>query len=298
MNYNNQPRVSIVLPTYNRAGYIVDCIESVCRQVFTDWELLVIDDCSQDKTEELVKQIPDERIKFFKTPSRLGITATRRVGVDRAKGEFIAFIDSDDLWDETKLEKQMQAFEEYHDAGFCVTGAYNFKEKGKPIEFYYQQKDGIRYGDLLIPFFKSEIAALTPTLVFKRNCFEKIAFSSHVELMMQLARHYKGIVLYEALLFRRLHDANTSLLEWECREKTGIQLLLNYKKFVPPRIARYTLFKAYLNSGEHYLAYGRRTKALRQFIRACRYKPFSIIPFKKMAKALVFFQRENNSAIR
>jgi glycosyltransferase involved in cell wall biosynthesis len=292
MNSDSNPRISIVLPTYNRAGYIVETIESVRRQVFSDWELLVIDDCSQDNTEQLVTQINDPRVKYFKTPERLRITATRGEGVNRATGEFIAFIDSDDLWDGAKLEKQIRAFAEYPDAGFCVTGAYNFKKSGEPLEFYYQQKDGIKYGDLLIPFFKSEVAALTPTLIFKKNCFKTIAFSNHVELIMQLARHFKGIVLYEALLFRRLHDSNISSIEWEDREKAGIELLLQYKKFVPRGIARDTLFKAYLNSGEHYLGHGRRRMAVRQFINAYRQKPFSAIPFKKIAKALLFSQRK------
>jgi len=288
MTSDSNPRISIVLPTYNRAGYIVETIESVRRQVFSDWELLVIDDCSLDNTEQLVKQINDHRIKFFKTPERLRITATREEGVNRSKGELIAFIDSDDLWDETKLEKQVRAFEEYPDAGFCVTGAYNFKRTGEPFEFYYKQRDGIKYGDLLIPFFKSEIAALTPTLIFKRSCFGKVFFSTHVELIMQLATHYKGIVLYEPLLFRRLHDSNISSVEWENRERAGIELLLKYKKFVPRKIAGDMLFKTYLNSGEHYLSHGRKGKAIRQFIKASWQKPFSIIPFKKIAKTLLF----------
>src|SRR5258705_5279593 len=128
MKSNNiSPMISIVLPTYNRAGLILETIESVRQQTYSNWELLIIDEGSLDNTEELVRQLNDDRIKYFKLSVRINVTATRGEGVARSKGELIAFIDSDDLWDETKLEKQVAAFNKYPDAGFCLTGGYNFK---------------------------------------------------------------------------------------------------------------------------------------------------------------------------
>src|SRR5260221_6969622 len=100
MTGNNPfPDVSIIIPTYNRAQYIVETIESIRNQTYQNWELLVMDDQSTDNTEELVKRINDERIQYHKTENRLGITGTRNAGLEKTGSELIAFIDSDDLWD-------------------------------------------------------------------------------------------------------------------------------------------------------------------------------------------------------
>lgn len=286
MKSNNiSPMISIVLPTYNRAGLILETIASVQQQTYSNWELLVIDEGSLDNTEELVRQIKDERIFFFKLPVRANITATRGEGVLKAKGDFIAFIDSDDLWDSTKLEKQIAAFDQYPDAGFCLTGGYNFKKPGEPLAFFYKQREGSRHDNLLIAFYKSEMAALTPTLIFRKKCLEKINFTAHVEFIILLASNFNGIILYEPLLFRRLHDSNISSMEWKNREKEGIRLLLKYKKLVPASIARDAMFRAYINSGENHLLHKQNLKAIQRFLKAFYYKPFSIIAMKKIVKA-------------
>lgn len=279
------PSISIVLPTYNRAAYILETIQTVLGQSFRDWELLVIDDSSTDNTADLINRIHDERITLIRINQRVGITASREKGVQESKADLIAFIDSDDLWDRFKLEKQIAALQEYPDAGFCLTGGYTFNEPGKPLVYYYQQKEGMHYGDLMIPLFKSEISALTPTLVFRKNCLEKINFTTHVEFILGLAAYYKGIVIYEPLLQRRLHESNTSVLEWENREKEGIRILKKYGKLVPRHIANEILFKAYVNSGENYLSHNKNGKAIACFFHAWSKRPISIIPLKKIGKA-------------
>src|SRR4029079_4017272 len=151
-NSNAYPTVSIILPTYNRANYIMEAIDSVLQQTYANWDLLVVDDGSTDNTVELVKQITDERVECLHTPGRLWATGTRNFGLKNVKGELVAFIDSDDLWAATKLQKQVDAFGQYPDAGFCVTGGYNFRQAGQPVEYFYKQPEGMRYGDLFLSF--------------------------------------------------------------------------------------------------------------------------------------------------
>src|ERR1041385_97100 len=118
------PKVSIIMPTYNRAKYIVDTIESIRSQTYQNWELIIVDDGSEDNTEELINQIKDGRIKFYKA-GRIGkVGKIKNIGLEKANGELIAFIDSDDLWAPTKLETQVAVFDEYPEAGFCLTGGY------------------------------------------------------------------------------------------------------------------------------------------------------------------------------
>src|SRR6059058_3320007 len=100
-------KISIIMPTYNRAAYIGETIRSILTQTYQNWELIIIDDGSEDNTEDLVKRIGDERINFYKA-GRIAVNGKiKNMGLEKAKGELIAFIDSDDLWAETKLEKQV-----------------------------------------------------------------------------------------------------------------------------------------------------------------------------------------------
>jgi glycosyltransferase involved in cell wall biosynthesis len=288
-------KVSIILPTFNRAKYIVEAINSVRNQTYFNWELLIIDDGSTDNTADLVKQIGDDRIQLHHTPTRLGVTATRNVGLRKAKGDMIAFIDSDDLWAGTKLEKQMAALGQYSEAGFCVTGGYNFRKRDEPVEYFYKQSEGIRYDDLFVPIFKSEVSLATPSFIFRRKYLDEIGLFDEkkpfadVDFFLKIARVSKGVILYEHLFYRRLHDSNISTKDWEKGDKEGIELIRTYKYLLPGRLAQDSLFRLHINSGEKYLRYKKRKKAISSFFKAWRQKPLSIIPLKKMAKSVLYY---------
>lgn len=102
-------KVSVIMPAYNCEKYIAKTIASVVAQTYTDWELLVCDDCSTDSTKAIVEAaaLADARIKCLTTPTNLGASEARNYGIERATGRYIAFLDSDDLWYPDKLEKQI-----------------------------------------------------------------------------------------------------------------------------------------------------------------------------------------------
>lgn len=109
--------VSIIMPSYNTASYIAESIQSVLAQSYKDWELIIVDDCSSDNTDQIVKPlISDERIKYIKNEKNSGAAISRNRALQEAKGKWIAFLDSDDLWMPEKLEKQVIFMEEngYH----------------------------------------------------------------------------------------------------------------------------------------------------------------------------------------
>jgi glycosyltransferase involved in cell wall biosynthesis len=105
-----EPAVSIILPTYNRAPLLPRSIASVLRQSYDSFELLVVDDGSTDETKNVVAALTDPRIKYFSLPRNVGASAARNAGISLARGQFLAFQDSDDEWIESKLAKQMSAF--------------------------------------------------------------------------------------------------------------------------------------------------------------------------------------------
>lgn len=115
----HQPLVSIIMPSYNAAQFIAESIESVLAQTYVDWELLITDDCSKDQTLEIAQSYEreDPRIKVFALPINSGAATARNHSLANAKGEYIAFLDSDDLWKPTKLERQLD---------FMLTGDYAF----------------------------------------------------------------------------------------------------------------------------------------------------------------------------
>ena len=101
--------VSIITPVYNSQDYLEETILSVLNQTYSNWELLLIDDCSTDNSYEIIKKYleKDKRIKYLKNDKNSGPAITRNRGIKEAKGEYIAFLDSDDLWYENKLERQI-----------------------------------------------------------------------------------------------------------------------------------------------------------------------------------------------
>ena len=103
--------VSIIMPSYNTEKYISESIKSVCIQTYKNWELIIVDDCSTDNTDKVVASIKDERIRYIKNKKNCGAANSRNRALKEAKGRWIAFLDSDDLWYPEKLEKQIDFME-------------------------------------------------------------------------------------------------------------------------------------------------------------------------------------------
>ena len=293
------PLVSIIMPTYNRAGWILETIDSIRRQTHACWELLIIDDGSDDDTEALVAGIGDERILFFRA-GRTGINGIlKNLALQKARGSLVAFIDSDDLWHPAKLERQVAALEAHPGAGFSLAGGYNFTGPGKPLDYFYRQRDGARYGHLFQAIFNSEIAVFIQALMMRKACLEttglfleKKSFSD-ADFILSLARHFPAVVLYEPLVFRRIHEANYIHGTWVKSCEEGLALLRSYRNdpLLPRRTLRRALFRAHIRFGEKYLGCGKRKNAGRQFFNAWLCRPFSIVPWKKAGRLLLTYIR-------
>lgn len=143
--------VSIITPTYNCADFIVGTIESVQNQSYSNWELLITDDCSTDKTRVVAEAYAkkDTRIKLFKLPQNSGAAVARNKSIQEAKGEIIAFLDSDDLWDPLKLEKQLN-FMQDNNYSFTFTAYQHISEDGILLDKIIKAKNKINYNDVLL----------------------------------------------------------------------------------------------------------------------------------------------------
>ena len=123
--------VSIIMPSYNTGRFIKDTIESVLAQSYTNWELIIVDDCSTDDTDQIVEQyLTDDRITYIKNETNSGAALSRNRALREAKGKWIAFLDSDDLWEADKLQKQIKFMKDngYH---FSYTNYVEIDEESK-----------------------------------------------------------------------------------------------------------------------------------------------------------------------
>lgn len=124
--------VSIIMPSYNTGRFITKTIESVLAQSYSDWELIIVDDCSKDNTDDVVTQyLVDARIRYIKNETNSGAAVSRNRALREAKGKWIAFLDSDDLWEPDKLEKQI-AFMENNGYHFSYTNYIEIDEESIP----------------------------------------------------------------------------------------------------------------------------------------------------------------------
>lgn len=127
----NSPHITVVIPTYNRAVFLRDSIESVLAQTYDDFELIVVDDGSMDDTRDIVAAFSDDRIKYL-YQENLGVSSARNSGVNAARGSKVAFLDSDDIWLSHKLERQIEFIKENPEAVICQVGE-TWERNGKRV---------------------------------------------------------------------------------------------------------------------------------------------------------------------
>ena len=165
-------KVTVIIPTYNRADKIEKSIKSVLDQTYEDFTLIIVDDCSKDNTEEVVAGINDERIVYHKLSENKGAAGARNEGVKLAQTEFIAFEDSDDFWLQDKLDKQIKYMDEHPDVGL-VYGKIKVISPDKTYVFPNEAVPGNLEGELY-PWLIRRNTIDTPTMFIRKNCFDEI----------------------------------------------------------------------------------------------------------------------------
>jgi glycosyltransferase involved in cell wall biosynthesis len=144
------PLVSVIMPAYNSADFIAESIQSVLYQFHSNWELLIIDDASEDNTVEIIEKFAsaDPRIQLFQNKINQGTGISRNIGIKAAQGSFIAFLDADDLWLPEKLETQLD-FMKSHDLEMTYSSYYLINESGQELQKKIQALPILSYKKLL-----------------------------------------------------------------------------------------------------------------------------------------------------
>ena len=172
---NNNFLVSIVMPSYNSEAYIKDSIESILKQTYQDWELLIVDDCSTDKTVEIVKSFKDSRIKLYINEHNSGAALSRNKALREAKGKWIAFLDSDDVWLPTKLEEQLAFMIKnnydftYTDYRICENGIWEKVIRTAPKKVTYRKLFNYCYFSTITVIYNAKKIGLIQIGDIKKN---------------------------------------------------------------------------------------------------------------------------------
>lgn len=207
------PIISVIIPAYNAEKTLEKTIESVLQQTFFDWELIIINDGSQDSTVEVVSRIRDPRIQLFSYPNA-GVSASRNRGIAKASGEFIAFLDADDLWTPDKLEASLQALQANPQAAVAYSWTDYIDESG---QFFrpgnHLTENGNVYAKLLLGFFleNGSNALIRKQALTEVGGFdESLAGPEDWEISLRLARQYQFIAVPIPQVLYRLSPQSAS----------------------------------------------------------------------------------------
>lgn len=197
-----RPLVSVIIPTYNRENLIVRSVNSVRNQTYDNLEIIIVDDCSNDNTENVIRGIDDDRIRFVKLEKNSGACAARNYGIDIANGDYIAFQDSDDVWRENKIEIQLQRMiSESQVVSFCNFCKHTIG-KNKTISLPSDLSEGIIDRKEIL---KRSVVS-TQCLMVRADCVKETRFDITMprlqdwDLAIELSKKYPIYHLDEVLV--------------------------------------------------------------------------------------------------
>lgn len=201
---NEKPKISVVVPLYNKEKAIAKTIDSILNQTYSDFELIVVDDGSKDNSLQAVQAFNDSRLRVIHKENG-GVSSARNCGIKEAKGDFIALLDGDDLWEQTFLEEQIKLMHDFPEAGmwgvntaFIKGGKFYKWQQGMPEGFrgYVENFFGTHHNDLFC----------SSSVVIHREVFEKVGYfdervsaSEDLDMWFRIILHYP-IVFYDKVL--------------------------------------------------------------------------------------------------
>ena len=227
--------ISVIIPAHNAEATILETIESIRQQTFSDLELIVIDDGSTDNTLEQLDKIHDDRLRVF-TYHNQGLGAARNRGIERAQGEFIAFIDADDLWTREKLELQLEALRRQPKAGIAYSWTAFVDQKGR---FLFAKEPLYFEGDVYLQLLLSCFVASGSNVLIRRRCIDTVGLfdvglscAEDWEYWLRAAAHWPFVVVPRYQILYRMSPGSLSS-DVEAIEKTSLIVLTRAFRAAP-----------------------------------------------------------------
>jgi glycosyltransferase involved in cell wall biosynthesis len=300
MSYVETPNISVVMSCYNYGRYLADSISSVFNQTYKDIELILVDDGSSDNSYQVAEGFKHELRFRYIYQENSGQANAKNTGLSMAKGNFIAFLDADDLWTRDKLEKQLTLFTSEY-VGVVYSRAKYISEIGEEVNFklagkYLQPRRGnvtdFLIMDNFVPFSSS---------IVRRSCFEQFGnFDESLkmgidwDLWLRISTKYTFDFIDEPLLLYRIGHSGQMSKNLEERQRCSDRILISFATRFPSNAKREVLKKAWAYTYMNRALYHREHNpilAIQFYFKAIRQWPLSIVPllgvFKVVVKALL-----------
>lgn len=234
------PGISVIIPTYNRAGLLPRAVNSVLAQSYEDFELIIVDDCSSDDTQGTIARFTDPRIRPFRHNQNMGVSAARNTGIADARGENIAFLDDDDEWLPAKLEKQKAILDTAPPQVGLVFGNVEYmndlsgqRRTDSPPSHSNIEEDLFRRA-LRLDFVAHATALVKASVVRDAGLFdERLSFGEDCEWTCRLVQKWEAVHLREVVVL--VHEDHAFRLT----SPTELTAQLGRLKFLTQHIARY-----------------------------------------------------------
>lgn len=225
MNLNNYHKVTVCIPVYNGSAYIAEAIESVLTQTYRDFQLLIVDNCSTDNTEEIVSSYKDPRITFIRNEKNLGLVGNANRCLELADGEYIYIFHHDDIMLPHNIEYKVRLLDEHPDVGFVHSNLILIDTNGKVIanNIWYKGsrkdyiEDGITAFHKYVEYLPFGASIFIGAVLARKSCYEKVGeFNPELphcndsEMWMKMMLHYKIACIGEPLVKYRVHSISTS----------------------------------------------------------------------------------------
>lgn len=217
------PQVSVVIPAYNAMAYLPETLQSVLAQTFPDFEVLIVNDGSSDGIEEWFATVQDQRVQLISQVNQ-GLSGARNTGIKHAQANYIAFLDADDLWEATKLEKQVHCLNANPEAGLVYTWTAYINEAGISTGRIFASE---AEGDVWKTLILHNIVECGSVAMVRRECFATVGMfdrnlRSYVEdwdMWLRIATRYPFKVVKEPLVYYRQRSTSASK-DWESMEQS------------------------------------------------------------------------------
>ena len=211
---NFNPLISIIINCHNASNYILESINSVLKQSYSNWELIIYDNNSKDKTYSIIKKFKKNyKIKYYKSKVFLNLYHARNLAVKKSKGEFIAFLDADDWWTKDKLKRQVDFLSKNKNINIIYSNLYLFNEKNNKKKIF--SADNLYNGkitqELLDEFKMPILTTLIRKNIFKKHKFEKnYNIIGDFDFFIKVSLNEKVLSIQEPLAYYRIHSSSMS----------------------------------------------------------------------------------------
>ena len=294
------PKVSIVIPTYNSSQYISEALDSVLAQTYKDYEIIVVDDGSTDDTIQALQPYMS-RIKYIYKENG-GPGSARNVGIRNAQGEYIAFLDSDDLWLPEKLEKQVRYLERYPEISLVFTDCLRLEENS----LRRSKRRKFISDDMLVSIWWENLI-VTSTVMVRKYCFERIGtfdesgrMAEDLEMWLRIiANGYRVSFLDEILAVYRVRLSGHRRSNVDRAYYTTRQVLEKYYNIIKQyrrdakKLYKRRFLRLHFEHGLAYFCINMFQNARKQLKAALRYKTFNLRTVYALSYYLATFLHNN-----